>query len=171
MMTLSHLLQMAGILTECFGEVILRHLKNGESAEGRTEISPMVPSNFADAREPTNLEESQTRCLPGLTLTQLRNLFLHHLLQLRCNTHTISTVQKEGASGSESVQTMSEVQLGSAVYPTASLMNHSCHPNAIFRWASYRNTRKVSGREIPEGWLFSYSLMLVLEGWLFLATV
>ena len=133
MMTISYLLQMADKLTECFGEVILQHLKNKESVEERTEITPMVPSDFADAREPTNLEESHTRCLPGLTLTQLRNLFLHHLLQLRCNTHTISTVQEEGASDSESVQTVSEVQLGTAVYPTASLMNHSCHPNAIFR--------------------------------------
>lgn len=128
MTTISHL-QMSDIMTECFGDIILQNLKNGESAEGRTEI----PSVSAAAKEPTNLEESQTRCLPGLTLTQLRTLFLHHLLQLRCNTHTISAVQEEGASGSESVQTMSEVQLGSAVYPTASLMNHSCHPNAIFR--------------------------------------
>ena len=121
---------MADIMTECFGDIILQNLKNEESAEGRTEIAQMVPSDSAAAKEPTNLE---TRCLSGLTLTQLRTLFLHHLLQLRCNTHTISAVQEEGASGSESVQTMSEVQLGSAVYPTASLMNHSCHPNAIFR--------------------------------------
>ena len=126
-------LQMADIMTECFGDVILQNLKKEESAEGRTEITQMVPSDSASAKEPTNWEESQTRCLSGLTLTQLRNLFLRHLLQLRCNTHTISAVQEEGASGSESVQSMSEVQLGSAVYPTASLMNHSCHPNAIFR--------------------------------------
>ena len=129
MTTIPHL-QMADIMTDCFGDIILQNLKNKESAEGRTEITQIVPSDSAAAKEPTNLEE---RCLPGLTLTQLRDLFLHHLLQLRCNTHTISAVQEEGASGSESVQTMSEVQLGSAVYPTASLMNHSCHPNAIFR--------------------------------------
>ena len=129
MTTIPHL-QMADIMTECFGDIILQNLKNKESAEGRTEIPQIVPSDSAAGKEPKNLE---TRCLSGLTLTQLRTLFLHHLLQLRCNTHTISAVQEEGASGSESVQTMSEVQLGSAVYPTASLMNHSCHPNAIFR--------------------------------------
>ena len=129
MTTIPHL-QMADIMTDCFGDVVLQNLKNEESAEGRTEITQIVLSDSAAAKEPTNFE---TSCLPGLTLTQLRDLFLRHLLQLRCNTHTISAVQEEGASGSESVQTMSEVQLGSAVYPTASLVNHSCHPNAIFR--------------------------------------
>ena len=89
--------------------------------------------------------QNMSACLLGLSLPQLRNLFFHHLLQLRCNAHSISTIMtdEEGVSGSDGegvVQTTSEAQLGSAVYPTASIMNHSCCPNVIFRLAAVHHT-------------------------------
>ena len=129
------MVQMADRLVESFGEPILKlsltewaqtGLKERNSAEGcRSRLEAAVN---------TSLEESSTS---SRNLVQLRELFLHHLLQLRCNTHSISVVRVEEKeakpNGGGLVQTTSEVQLGSAIYPSASLMNHSCLPNALFR--------------------------------------
>lgn len=62
----------------------------------------------------------------------LRSLFLHHLLQLRVNSHSVTVVETEEVE--EVVQSSQEVQVGSAIFPTASLFNHSCWPNVIFRF-------------------------------------
>ncbi|XP_064392547.1 SET and MYND domain-containing protein 4-like isoform X2 [Halichondria panicea] len=72
----------------------------------------------------------------------VKELFLHHLLQLRCNTLAVSSLSgrflsTEQQSGSN-VQDKYEVKLGSALYPTLSLINHSCRPNAILRFMGNR---------------------------------
>ena len=67
----------------------------------------------------------------------LRSLFLHHLLQLRVNSHSVTAVEMETEEVEERgrvVQVSREVQVGSAIFPTASLFNHSCWPNIIFRY-------------------------------------
>ncbi len=71
----------------------------------------------------------------------LKRLFLRHLLQLRCNSHAISEIscelEESDGSGSDKgrggIETVREMMIGSVILPTASLMNHSCSPNAIFR--------------------------------------
>ena len=85
---------------------------------------------------------------PGEELhSQLKKLFLHHLLQLRCNPHIVSeimtvpevnpdskqSVGAESRAAGEFVDAVREVGLGTVLFPTASLMNHSCSPNAFFR--------------------------------------
>lgn len=139
---------MANSVTECFGGVILKYLQTLNAGEGgmeKSEVRGMVHKRLPESADESvpSFEGSQnmSACLLGLSLPQLRNLFFHHLLQLRCNAHSISAIMadKEGVSGSDGegvVQTTSEAQLGSAVYPTASIMNHSCCPNAIFRLAA-----------------------------------
>lgn len=151
---------MANSVTECFGDVILKYLRNLNAGEGgmeKSEVSSIEKSEvrgMVHKRLPESADESvpsfegsqnMSACLLGLSLPQLRNLFFHHLLQLRCNAHSISTIMtdEEGVSGSDGegvVQTTSEAQLGSAVYPTASIMNHSCCPNVIFRLAAVHHT-------------------------------
>ena len=37
------------------------------------------------------------------------------------------------SSGHGTIETTAEKKLGLAIYPTASLMNHSCAPNAFFK--------------------------------------
>lgn len=114
---------MADALTDCFGDSITQYL--AVEAE-------VLPSPTLTAQQ---------------MVSGLKGLFLHHLLQLRCNSHSVSVVEVEhpnttssgeameaGTSGEGLVETTKELQLGSALYPTASLFNHSCWPNVIFRY-------------------------------------
>ncbi|BFZ15710.1 hypothetical protein BsWGS_18749 [Bradybaena similaris] len=57
-------------------------------------------------------------------------LLLRHILQLVCNAHAITSLQ---ATSSEQVGTQDtqQVRIATAIYPTASLMNHSCDPTII----------------------------------------
>lgn len=79
--------------------------------------------------------------------SKLKKLFLRHLFQLRCNSHAVSVLMTGaevdlesdlrghtgGGPGGDSVDTVREMRLGTVLLPTASLMNHSCSPNAFFR--------------------------------------
>ena len=163
-------IQMADVLTRCFGEVILKYLQSSGNSGYEDLESPPIPeirdhptsdvtadhpSSDVTADHPSSNvtadhPSSDVYAAKGddvhsakddaimqqesvVVLDQVKKLFLHHLLQLRCNTHTISTViVDEAGSGEECVRT-TEAKLGSAVYPSASLMNHSCYPNALFR--------------------------------------
>ena len=126
---------MANILTECYGESILQYFRQNPS-DGVDVKERESGHDFPLLTQAANLI-SRLQKRPGHSdsgLASLKQLFLHHLLQLRCNTHNISTIiVDDSTSSSSEVQSTSEVQLGSAVYPTASLMNHSCNPNALFR--------------------------------------
>ena len=130
---------MADTLVESFGESILKlplaeWAQSGLKEINSTENHHTRQLSYETAANPNEGSSRASR--------DLRELFLHHLLQLRCNTHSISAVRVEegeangtlGSTGSGGlVQRTAEVQLGSAIYPSASLMNHSCLPNALFR--------------------------------------
>ena len=114
---------MTDVLFRCFGDSIITYLQASDSS--------LVPAEvFTDqSSQAGSMADSLATLRAGL-----RQLFRHHLLQLRCNTHFVSALMSDGAKESmHGVETTSEVKLGSAVYPTASLMNHSCTPNAFFR--------------------------------------
>uniref|UniRef100_A0A3B5AND1 Protein-lysine N-methyltransferase SMYD4 n=1 Tax=Stegastes partitus TaxID=144197 RepID=A0A3B5AND1_9TELE len=58
----------------------------------------------------------------------LGSAVLRHLLQLRCNAQAIVTLQDTGAANSP-VQSSREIRIATAMFPTLSLLNHSCCPN------------------------------------------
>uniref|UniRef100_A0A672FNN9 Protein-lysine N-methyltransferase SMYD4 n=1 Tax=Salarias fasciatus TaxID=181472 RepID=A0A672FNN9_SALFA len=58
----------------------------------------------------------------------LGSTVLRHMLQLRCNAQAVVALQETGAVNS-SVRSSREVRLASAMFPTLSLLNHSCRPN------------------------------------------
>ena len=76
------------------------------------------------------LEEHRVEAMKGL-----KRLICYHLLQLRCNSHTVSFLGSEeednGACGR--LELMLEEKLAVAVYLTTSFLNHACLPNVAFR--------------------------------------
>ncbi|XP_033753100.1 SET and MYND domain-containing protein 4-like [Pecten maximus] len=58
-------------------------------------------------------------------------LLLRHIQQLVCNAHAITELQVTQATDLSLVETKSQVRVATAIYPTASLMNHSCDPTII----------------------------------------
>ncbi|XP_005110357.2 SET and MYND domain-containing protein 4 [Aplysia californica] len=73
---------------------------------------------------------------------------LRHILQLVCNAHAITSLQAQSCRGeddwgsggdmshnasveADSLQNVQQVRIATAIYPTASLMNHSCDPTII----------------------------------------
>ncbi|XP_071504895.1 SET and MYND domain-containing protein 4-like [Diadema antillarum] len=92
-------------------------------------------------------------------ISRLAQLLFLHARQLKINSHAITEVvsgkgsNPAGKSVGGTVQETSQVRVGTAVYPTASLMNHACEPNVIASFhrgiVSIRTTRDISrGEEI-----------------------
>ena len=83
------------------------------------------------------LSQSQTsQCRPDLGMTQVfavGGVLLRHVQQLVCNAHAITAVHTTQVSAQYAVETQSQVRVATAIYPTASLMNHSCDPTIICR--------------------------------------
>ena len=127
-------MQMADTIVGCFGKAILCYLHDPTTSEAKAAGSSDSTLQLEGATVP-------------ISMSQLKALFYYHLLQIRCNTHTISTVRTEkdpfprlseaatGGTVGEVLQS-SEDKLGCALYPTASFMNHSCNPNVFFRYVS-----------------------------------
>ena len=60
-------------------------------------------------------------------------LLLRHIQQLVCNAHAITEVKGTQAGENTLVEETDQVRVATAIYPTASLMNHSCDPTIISR--------------------------------------
>ena len=76
-----------------------------------------------------------------IVMELLERLVHRHLLQLRCNSHSISFLDYEGDSkgGCESLLSVSHEKLGVGIYLTGNLFNHACEPNTALRY-SYMNS-------------------------------
>ncbi|XP_074529128.1 SET and MYND domain-containing protein 4 [Halichoeres trimaculatus] len=61
-------------------------------------------------------------------LWMLGSAVLRHILQLRCNAQAVYTLQDTGTLKS-TVQSSREIRIATAIFPTLSLLNHSCCPN------------------------------------------
>jgi hypothetical protein len=60
-------------------------------------------------------------------------VLLRHVQQLVCNAHAITALHTTQVDQQSAVETHSQVRVATAIYPTASLMNHSCDPTIISR--------------------------------------
>ena len=61
-------------------------------------------------------------------------LLLRHICQLVCNAHAITELQAANVTNQSSlVESKSQVRIATAIYPTTSLLNHSCDPTIISR--------------------------------------
>ncbi|KAL4608447.1 SET and MYND domain-containing protein 4 [Arapaima gigas] len=61
-------------------------------------------------------------------LSMLGCVVLRHILQLRCNAQAVTVLRDSGETQS-AVSSVREVRIATAVFPTLSLLNHSCRPN------------------------------------------
>lgn len=66
-------------------------------------------------------------------------LLLKHILQLICNAHAITSLERTTSAKEcddlpdTNVDAQEQVRIATAIYPTASLMNHSCDPTIVSR--------------------------------------
>ncbi|XP_058803847.1 SET and MYND domain-containing protein 4-like isoform X2 [Phymastichus coffea] len=65
-----------------------------------------------------------------LTLVYISGIILRHMLQLICNGHAITKLQLANNENGNCI-TEYQCRLATAIYPSASMMNHSCDPNII----------------------------------------
>lgn len=64
------------------------------------------------------------------SLLEIGGLILLHIAQLVCNGHAITAImQEESVAGK--ILNEEQVRIATAIYPSASMMNHSCDPSII----------------------------------------
>lgn len=61
------------------------------------------------------------------------SMLLRFILQLVCNGHSITGYDYSDSENDE-VQNEQEYRIATAIYPSASMMNHSCDPNIMNRY-------------------------------------
>lgn len=84
-----------------------------------------------------SVEENEMPTGPASTELFIGGLLLRHILQLVCNANAITelqTISQPGGGGS--VLNQRQVKVATGIFPTASLMNHSCNPTVISRYFS-----------------------------------
>lgn len=72
---------------------------------------------------------------PNLDLDSVGNELLHHMTRLVCNGNAISIhMLSDYDSGSHTpISNEAQPRIGTAIFPTSSLLNHSCDPNIFSR--------------------------------------
>ncbi|XP_028277123.1 protein-lysine N-methyltransferase SMYD4 isoform X2 [Parambassis ranga] len=60
---------------------------------------------------------------------------LRHVLQLKCNAQAVITMQDTGTANLP-VQSSCEIRIATAIFPTLSLLNHSCCPNTSLAFST-----------------------------------
>lgn len=58
---------------------------------------------------------------------------LHHIAQMICNGHAVTKVDFTSTSTKKSTVSEENQRIATAIYPSASMMNHSCDPNITNR--------------------------------------
>ncbi|XP_077168036.1 protein-lysine N-methyltransferase SMYD4 [Paroedura picta] len=86
-------------------------------------------------KSPSESQEGATPAEASPELKTLGEAMLKHMLQLRCNAQAI-TMLRESGSGEEPVTKRQQVRLAVALFPVASLLNHSCDPNTAVTFSS-----------------------------------
>ncbi|XP_069040319.1 SET and MYND domain-containing protein 4 isoform X1 [Lepisosteus oculatus] len=102
-----------------------------------------------------------------LELGMLGAAALRHMLQLRCNAQAITAVRDTGV-GDSAVQSSAEVRIATAIFPTLSLLNHSCSPNTSVSFQSNLVTVRtaqavLAGQELLHCYGPHRSRMAVIE--------
>ncbi|XP_054713862.1 SET and MYND domain-containing protein 4-like [Uloborus diversus] len=98
---------------------------------GRVGSAPSTPTH---KRSPVHAQEEEepppAQGPPAMELF-VGGLLLRHILQLVCNANAITELQAVPQPGGGSVLNQRQVKVATGIFPTTSLMNHSCNPSVI----------------------------------------
>ncbi|XP_015595002.1 SET and MYND domain-containing protein 4 isoform X2 [Cephus cinctus] len=109
------------------------------------DLKKCIADKFADSNHLNNFDINTDN---GKQL-YISSLLLKHILQLVCNGHAITKLQLS-RSNNDVLVTEQQKRKATAIYPSASMMNHSCDPNIINSfWGSYLIVK--STKDITEG--------------------
>ncbi|XP_071529241.1 SET and MYND domain-containing protein 4-like isoform X2 [Panulirus ornatus] len=75
--------------------------------------------------------EDESKCDEHIDVPQLACALMRHIAQLVSNAHAVTQIMASGFGQKSKTQQVLQKRVASAIYPTASLMNHSCKPNII----------------------------------------
>ncbi|KAK3860966.1 hypothetical protein Pcinc_033028 [Petrolisthes cinctipes] len=88
--------------------------------------SILLASAMADRTDFVTDKVEKTVDVAGLAAALMR-----HVAQLVSNAHAVTRVERIVNEAGNKVEEVQQKRVASAIYPTASLMNHSCKPNII----------------------------------------
>ncbi|KAL0119343.1 hypothetical protein PUN28_007693 [Cardiocondyla obscurior] len=100
----------------------------------------MYLSKYTDFFKVTNLKECLAKlytdfncdlATEGDERLYVSSLLLKHILQLICNGHSISKINTIADNNKNKLLIQQQDRVATAIYPSASMMNHSCDPNII----------------------------------------
>ena len=105
------------------------NINHNDTASNSNDCSNLELHSVCDktVQQHANLDLCDTEIYIG-------GLLLRHIQQLVCNAHAITEVKVTQAGEGTPIQETSQVRVATAIYPTASLMNHSCDPTIISRY-------------------------------------
>lgn len=74
-------------------------------------------------------------CYPNLVFNNVGFELLQHITRLVCNGNAISSqlISDYETEALGSIVNASQPRIGTAIFPTSSLLNHSCDPNIFSR--------------------------------------
>ncbi|XP_029636525.1 SET and MYND domain-containing protein 4 isoform X1 [Octopus sinensis] len=128
--------------------VLLLHILNQSGWFQEKYTVQQILDNYDNKAKESHLLWSEPHRYVGAVL-------LHHIQQLICNAHAITKLdfsdpRPTTVNDGVSIQTTSQVRLATAVYPTVSLLNHSCQPSISLSFQ--KDTLVVrSVKDISEG--------------------
>ncbi|KAG0724952.1 SET and MYND domain-containing protein 4 [Chionoecetes opilio] len=76
-----------------------------------------------------NIDENTHKA--DLDVSQLASVVMRHIAQLVSNAHAITQIMPAQCESDSKVEQIQQVRVACAIYPTSSMMNHSCKPNII----------------------------------------
>ena len=102
---------------------------HGQSLLGHFNINQQEVGSVSSEGRGNHRDEERT-----VTTETLGHLILHHSLQVKYNTLAVTALLDcAGGTGSSTMESRAHTRLGYGIYPSASLLNHSCDPNTIVR--------------------------------------
>ncbi|XP_064489866.1 SET and MYND domain-containing protein 4-like [Ornithodoros turicata] len=76
-------------------------------------------------------DDQETSGLGGNLKSVIGGALLRHILQLVCNAYTVTSYESRPGVEDGTTATSQQVSIATAIYPNASLTNHSCNPNVV----------------------------------------